>query len=570
MDELRWGVMVSGTSLPRWQAEVVDALLAVEGARLVVVVRDAAPAAPRPSAGELWSQGRLAWTLFNRAAARRSVALRTVDCSDRFAGVPQVDVVVRAEGHWQEFPDDALGDVAAQRPDMLLRLGFGMVRGTVLDVAPLGIWSFHHDDERVVRGGPPCFWELAHGDPVSGVLLQRLTDRLDGGAPLARAAFATVPQSYRRNRDQSYLGAAGLPAQVARRVLADGPQVVEVAPSTSTAPLYRPPGWVALAKALVRMGAANVGRQADGIFRGDRWNVGVLDRPIASLLDDPDVSSVRWLPRLPEKERYVADPAGVMVGDDLLMLVEDYDHAGNHGVVSAIRWSAPAGSGAAPVSAPTEVGRFEHHASYPAVVEVAGEGEADGLWCLPENAGSGEVRAYRFDPTSLQLGRPDRSGDTLVLVAGLGVLDPTLVRWDGRWWLFGTDRDRGSNTSLRAWYAERFEGPWHPHACDPLVVDVNGARGAGTPFVHEGVLYRPVQRCSPRYGSAVGIFRVDRLDPDGYAQTEVAVISPDPDGPFPDGLHTISAVGGVTLVDGNVRRLSLPVVKRELRARFRR
>jgi hypothetical protein len=327
---------------------------------------------------------------------------------------------------------------------------------------------------------------------------------------------------------------------------------------------------VALAKALVRMGAANVGRQADGIFRGDRWNVGVLDRPIASLLDDPDVSSVRWLPRLPEKERYVADPAGVMVGDDLLMLVEDYDHAGNHGVVSAIRWSAPAGSGAAPVSAPTEVVRFEHHASYPAVVEVAGEGEADGLWCLPENAGSGEVRAYRFDPTSLQLGRPDRSGDTLVLVAGLGVLDPTLVRWDGRWWLFGTDRDRGSNTSLRAWYAERFEGPWHPHACDPLVVDVNGARGAGTPFVHEGVLYRPVQRCSPRYGSAVGIFRVDRLDPDGYAQTEVAVISPDPDGPFPDGLHTISAVGGVTLVDGNVRRLSLPVVKRELRARFRR
>jgi hypothetical protein len=55
------------------------------------------------------------------------------------------------------------------------------------------------------------------------------------------------------------------------------------------------------------------------------------------------------------------------------------------------------------------------------------------------------------------------------------------------------------------------------------VVDVNGARGAGTPFVHDGVLYRPVQRCSPRYGSAVGIFRVDRLDPDGYAQTEVAV-----------------------------------------------
>jgi hypothetical protein len=74
--------------------------------------------------------------------------------------------------------------------------------------------------------------------------------------------------------------------------------VVDAAPSTSTAPLYRPPGWAALGKALVRMGAANVGRQADGIFRGDRWNVGVLDRPIHTLLDDPDVwITAGWRPR---------------------------------------------------------------------------------------------------------------------------------------------------------------------------------------------------------------------------------------------------------------------------------
>lgn len=158
----------------------------------------------------------------------------------------------------------------------------------------------------------------------------------------------------------------------------------------------------------------------------------------------------------------------------------------------------------------------------------------------------------------------------MVLVDGIGILDPTLFQWDGRWWLFGTDRRRGSNTSLRAWWAPTISGPWTPHASDPLVVDVNAARGAGTPFVHEGALYRPVQRCSPRYGAAVGIFRVDRLDPDGFAQTQVAIVEPDPNGPFPDGLHTISAVGDVTLVDGNRRRFSPPVVRRELRARLRR
>ena len=64
--------------------------------------------------------------------------------------------------------------------------------------------------------------------------------------------------------------------------------------------------------------------------------------------------------------------------------------------------------------------------------------------------------------------------------------------------------------------------------------------------------------------------RMRRLRAEGVIARDIAVVAPDPDGPFPDGLHPISAVGGVTLVDGNVRRLSLPVVRRELRARLRR
>jgi hypothetical protein len=31
----------------------------------------------------------------------------------------------------------------------------------------------------------------------------------------------------------------------------------------------------------------------------------------------------------------------------------------------------------------------------------------------------------------------------------------------------------------------------------------------------------------------------------------VNVIRPDPNGPYPHGLHTLSAVGGKTVVDGN-------------------
>ena len=35
-----------------------------------------------------------------------------------------------------------------------------------------------------------------------------------------------------------------------------------------------------------------------------------------------------------------------------------------------------------------------------------------------------------------------------------------------------------------------------------------------------------------------------------FEEEAVATIAPDPDGPYPDGLHTLSRVGDLTLVDG--------------------
>ena len=41
-----------------------------------------------------------------------------------------------------------------------------------------------------------------------------------------------------------------------------------------------------------------------------------------------------------------------------------------------------------------------------------------------------------------------------------------------------------------------------------------------------------------------------RLTPDEYAEEPVARLEPDPRGPLPHGLHTLTAAGPVTLVDG--------------------
>ena len=38
---------------------------------------------------------------------------------------------------------------------------------------------------------PPGFWEIHNGDPVTGVILQRLTETLDGGVVLHAGWFKT-------------------------------------------------------------------------------------------------------------------------------------------------------------------------------------------------------------------------------------------------------------------------------------------------------------------------------------------------------------------------------------------
>jgi len=67
--------------------------------------------------------------------------------------------------------------------------------------------------------------------------------------------------------------------------------------------------------------------------------------------------------------------------------------------------------------------------------------------------------------------------------------------------LFFTDADDGPLTKLRVWFADDLLGSWCPHPGNPVKPDIRSARPAGTPFVHDGALYRPAQDCSRTYGA---------------------------------------------------------------------
>lgn len=205
---LRIGVMVDGEMQLRVFANILENVQASNFAELALVIWNCEASAAPAAAPRLTPAGRLLrrfadpglrasflFDLYSRFNARHmaeDAPESLIDASHLLTGLPRVDVVPLRKGFVHRFPDEALAAVREHRLDVILRFGFNILKGGALDCARYGIWSYHHGDNDFYRGGPAHFWELYERNPYTGVILQRLTEELDGGLVLAKAVFETA------------------------------------------------------------------------------------------------------------------------------------------------------------------------------------------------------------------------------------------------------------------------------------------------------------------------------------------------------------------------------------------
>jgi hypothetical protein len=284
----------------------------------------------------------------------------------------------------------------------------------------------------------------------------------------------------------------------------------------------------------------------DRLMRADVWNVGVVDAPIETFLTPGARPLVHWLPH-PPRNATIADPFALVTEGGMIILAEQLDYGIDKGYIIVLD---PNGRAAARAVLTSDV-----HMSYPYLIEHEGR-----IFCIPETGTAREVRLY--EATAF----PDTWVQRATLIEGFAVLDPTVFQHEGRWWLLCSNQDGPADATLYAWHAPDLFGPWTPHARNPLKEDLSSSRPAGTPFVHEGQLYRPAQDGTRTYGGALVINRVLRLTPTEFAEEFVTNVKPFRDGPYPDGLHTLTACGARTIIDGKRRAY----VGSEIRRRFRR
>ena len=550
--KLRVGLLVDGLEQPRWVRAALEEVERGGDAEIVLIVRDATP--PTPSPGKLRTYARnrrvLLYSLYRRLDSRRfkldADPFAPTEIASMYPTTPVLDVRPRRTKHSDYFEESDLEAIRRYDLDVAIRLGFRILRGGILGVARYGVWSYHHGDNNVNRGGPAGFWEVMEGHPVTGSILQVLSEDLDGGRVLYRSYSSTERISVGRNLQNYYWKTSQFIARALRALRDDlrrgiDPTTAQPQPVAAySQPLYTTPGNVEMARLMTRLAGRLVRNKARDLLQRQQWCLAYRRSRVADTSSSlPDLTMFRFNLIEPPPDRFWADPFPVNVDGRQVILFEEFIYAQGKGRISAMELGK-----SGPTGPPVTVLETPYHLSYPFVFEWNGE-----RYMIPESADNSTVDLYRARKF------PFEWEHVRTLIDGIKLYDATLAEIDGRWWLFASTATFAASTyeELNVYYADTPLGPWHPHERNPVVSDVRHARPAGRLFCHGGSWFRPAQDGSGAYGSAIDIRRITRLSPDEYEEEPATRVDPQWDRRIV-GVHTLNHIPGLTMIDARVQR----------------
>lgn len=537
---LRIGLLVDSLTQPRWVSKIINDIQSSDFAEICLVVKNEATSEPRGRLQSYWKNRKyLLFALYNRVdnyvTLAEEDAFEDVDIADLLSGVPVLGVmpVMKKFSDW--FPEDAVQIIRSYELDVVISHGFRILRGEALRIAKHGVWSYHHGDNLVNRGGPAGFWEVMDGSPISGAVLQVLSEDLDNGEVISRGWSRTVDRfSVKGSRNNLYWRSSSFVMRKLKELYANG----KVASDANVfRPYYNPllkmPTNAELLPRLCKLTWSYAVQKARYSFFFDQWQLAYRFR---NSPDDPNNSFYRFNYLVPPKDKFWADPFPVKCEGKYYVFFEEYLYKDDKAHISVIELSKSGASEASPVL------KRDYHLSYPFMLHWN-----DRYLMIPETAANKTIEVYTAErfPNEWRL--------ETVLFEGIAARDATLFEIDGVWWMFVAIADTQFSDELHLYYSDSPLGPWKPHAKNPVRSDVRNSRPAGRPFYWKGELYRPAQDSSQRYGYGMRINKVVQLTPTEFREEEVSQILPQWRKDL-RGTHTLNICEDLTVIDCLVHR----------------
>jgi len=485
----------------------------------------------------------LFWNLYQRFDARGKSAndpLAVVDGKKMLAGIKTLEVEPEGKKFVQRFPAEAIAKIRAENLDVLVRFGFNILRGEILQAARYGVWSYHHGDNEFYRGGPAHFWELVERSPQSGVILQVLTEELDAGLVLCKSVFATERTlRVSQNRETAYWGSSDLLIRKLNELHRSGwdhlqQNALPAAPYQGKRKIYKTPSNRDM---LFRFAPLALQSAVPARFRRktvQHWRIAIRlnGKPLLHAESEADFAGFRWIDSPPG--HFWADPFLLSHEGRNWIFFEDYSYQRRRAVIACSEISARG-----ELSSPrTCLQHPSHHYSYPYVFAVGSD-----IFMIPESLSAKTVDLFRCRRF------PDDWIYEKTLLEGKFV-DSTVWQHEGLWWLATTSAEPTSRAgSLVLFVSNTLTGEWQFHPANPLSTDIRNNRGAGRIIASDGRLIRPSQSCAPSYGYSFAFNEITELSPQRYSEKPVQTITP-AHWKGIAGVHTYNAAGNIEVIDG--------------------
>ena len=550
--KLKIGLLINSTDLPLWEFQLIERLKKSNYAKIDLVILNDTP----KEALSLYQKIKNNWSslililfikvdekLFNVEPNAFKIK-NTIKLLEEIPLIKTKPVSTKFSDH---FVKDDLQKIKDFDLDVLIRFGFKILKGDILNCAKYGVWSYHHGDNDINRGGPAGYWEVIEKNNVTGSILQILNEDLDNGQILFKSFSATNKNSINRNRNNFYWKSLSfLPRKLEELHRLGNEKFFNMIKKENqnlkiySNKLYTKKSlnnWFMIKYILAYLFRGIKTKILNQIYF-NQWFI------LFSIGKGMSTSIWRFKKIIPPKDRFYADPFVIRENEINYVFIEELIYKTNKGHISVIEVDDYGN-----FNKPIKIIDKKYHLSYPHVFKNKKD-----YFLIPDSASNKTIELY------ICVEFPYKWEFHMTLMENIRAVDSTIFHYKNKYWLFTNiveNEGASSWDELFLFYADRLETKtWNPHPMNPIISDVRKSRPAGNIFIRDGKIIRPSQDCSVRYGYGVKLNEIITINENEYKEIEIDSIEPNWEEKV-KGVHTFNCNENFTIIDGINRRRRL-------------
>ncbi len=553
-EKLRFGIMCKGSSFYAWQATCIENLINDQNidCELLIVGK---PENNNISGIEKITKYPYKNFLFRfyKRFLFKAKAFKNVNLCEKLKNCSLIECEIEQKKYSQYFSKQDIETIKSFNLDFILRFGFGIIRGEILNAARYGVWSFHHDDEQKYRGGPACFWEFYKNENCNGAILQQLTDKLDGGIVLRKGWFPMIKHSFAEHSDFILFSTSTWPHIVARELLHNAERIENCKKTATQAPIYKTPNNLQFLWFSAICLWNKLAFHFKELFLVEIWNIAIVEKNREEiLLNGLQNADIKWI--MPEnKNKFAADPFCFSVQNKNFIIYEEYSYKNRKASINLIELNSKN-----EILQNLLVFNSEFHLSYPFVFQ-----HNTRLFCVPESYQSKNVNLYVLNTEKYEF--EYRS----TLIQNFEAVDTTLFFHNNKWWLFCTTKT-ASNHELYIFFSNNLFSEFTAHKINPVKTDIASARPAGSVFMHQNRIIRPAQDSRKTYGTQIVFNEILHLSEYRFEEKTISSLKQPPNSNYPKALHTFNTCKNFSVIDGKRFTFNFENFKYQLKRKLNR